>query len=101
MVRFFLFVVVWSLRAALRSRGSVALENLALRQQLASYARAQKHPQLKPEERSFWVALSRLWAGWRSVLVVVKPATAHLVASASLSGLLALAVPQAGSSEDP
>ena len=38
MVRFFLFIVVWSLRAALGSRGSVALENLALRQQLATIA---------------------------------------------------------------
>jgi hypothetical protein len=75
MVRFFLFIVVWSLRAALGSRGSVALENLALRQQLATYARTQKRPQLKPAERSFWVALSRLWGGWGSVLVVVKPAT--------------------------
>jgi putative transposase len=30
---------------------------------------------LKPEERAFWVALSRAWAGWRSCLLVVKPAT--------------------------
>jgi hypothetical protein len=66
---------VWSLRATLRSRGSVALKNLALRQQLATYTSAGKRLQLTREERSFWVALSRVWSGWRSVLVVVKPAT--------------------------
>jgi putative transposase len=75
MVRFFLFMVIWAVRATLRSRHSLVLENLALRQQLATYARGRKRPQLKPEERSFWVALSRLWAGWSSALVVVKPAT--------------------------
>ena len=56
MTRFFLIVLLWSLRATLRSRHSVVLENLALRQQLATYARGRKRPQLKPEERSFWVA---------------------------------------------
>ena len=50
--RFFLLLLVWSLRAAVRSRGSLLLENLALRQQLAAYARGRKRPQLKPEERS-------------------------------------------------
>ena len=30
---------------------------------------------LKPYERAFWVALPRAWSGWRSCLLVVKPAT--------------------------
>jgi hypothetical protein len=59
-------------------RGSVALQNLAPRQQLATYTRGQKRPQVAREERSFWVALSRVWSGWQSVLVVVKPATVVL-----------------------
>ena len=75
MVRFFLFLLVWSLRAVLRTRGSLVIENLALRQQLATFARGQKRAQLKPEERAFWVTLSRLWAGWSSALMIVKPAT--------------------------
>ena len=58
MIRLFLFLLVWTLRAALRSRGSLALENLAHRQQLATYAPRQKPPRLKPEARVFWVALS-------------------------------------------
>jgi hypothetical protein len=59
-IRFFLFLLVWFLRAVLRTRGSLVIENLALRQQLATFARGQKRAQLKPEERAFWVTLSRL-----------------------------------------
>jgi len=68
-------LLVWLLRATLVTRGSLVLENLALRQQLATYARLQKRPRLKPQERAFWVALSRVWSEWRSPLVFVKPAT--------------------------
>lgn len=34
---------------------------LALRQQLAIYARRHRRPQLLPLDRAFWVALSQLW----------------------------------------
>jgi putative transposase len=74
-MRLLLSLLVWFLRAVLTSRGSLAVENLALRQQLATYARSQKRPRLKPLERAFWVALSRSWRDWRSPLVLVKPAT--------------------------
>jgi putative transposase len=74
-MRLLVALLIWLLRATLVSRGSLALENLALRQQLASYARTQKRPRLKPEDRAFWVALSRVWQGWRSPLAFVKPAT--------------------------
>jgi putative transposase len=74
-MRLLVSLLAWSLRAVLTSRGSLVLENLALRQQLATYARTQKRPRLKPEERGFWVALSRAWQGWRAPLAFVKPAT--------------------------
>jgi transposase InsO family protein len=48
---------------------------LALRQQLAVYARKRPRPRLSPLDRAFWVALSRLWPQWRSTLVVVRPET--------------------------
>jgi len=67
--------LVWFFRAVITSRGSLALENLALRQQLATYARSQKRPRVRPEERAFWVALSRVRQGWRSPLAFVKPTT--------------------------
>ena len=49
------------------------LYRLALRQQLAVYARRHPRPRLSPVDRTFWVALSRLWPRWKSVLVVVRP----------------------------
>jgi hypothetical protein len=74
-IRFLLSVLVWFLRAVLRSRGAVVLENLALRQQLATYCRGHKRPQVKPEERLLWAVLWKVWPGWRSAWLMVKPAT--------------------------
>jgi len=42
----------------------LALENLALRQQLAVYKRTVPRPPLRRADRLFWVALARVWAGW-------------------------------------
>jgi putative transposase len=53
----------------------LALENLALRQQLAVYKRTASRPKLRRRERFFWVCLSRVWAGWRTALVIVTPDT--------------------------
>jgi hypothetical protein len=50
-MRLFVCLLAWFLRAVLTSRRHLALENLALRQQLATYARRDKRPRLKPEER--------------------------------------------------
>ena len=56
-------------------RKTLALENAALRQQLAIYQRTHKPGRLRAEDRVFWVALRRLWPGWTRPLVIVKPAT--------------------------
>jgi putative transposase len=53
----------------------LALENLALRQQLAVYKRTAKRPKLRSSERLFWVCLSKVWTGWRAPLVIVAPDT--------------------------
>jgi len=74
-MRLLLCLLAWFLRGVLKSGGSLALENLALRQQLATHARIQRRPRLTPVDRAFWVALSRTWQGWRAPLVFVKPAT--------------------------
>jgi transposase InsO family protein len=63
------------LRAILLSRAALAAENLALRQQLASLERTAQRPRLRRRDRVFWVWLSKLWADWRSVLVIVQPET--------------------------
>jgi len=53
----------------------LALENLALHQQLAVYKRTVPRPKLRTADRLFWVALARVWAGWRLPLVIVTPDT--------------------------
>ncbi len=52
------------------------LEILALRHQLAVLKRrTKKRPSLRTADRLLWVMLSRVWAQWRSALVIVKPET--------------------------
>src|SRR6185295_8371007 len=66
----FSFVRAWFL-----DRAELAAENLAYRQQLATYKHQGKRPRLRSLDRMFWAWLSRLWPAWRSALVIVQPAT--------------------------
>ena len=61
--------------SVLRDRRDLALENLALRQQLAVFKQSAKRPRLSQADRAFWVLLSRRWDGWRRALLIVKPET--------------------------
>jgi putative transposase len=63
------------LRAFLLPRHRLALETVALRQQLAVFKRKQPRPKLRKRDRIFWVVLRCLWSGWADALIVVKPAT--------------------------
>ncbi len=63
------------LRAAFRAREDVALENLALRHQLAVMARSARRLRLDPTDRLLWCWLSRRWSRWRPALVLVQPDT--------------------------
>jgi putative transposase len=53
----------------------LALENLALRHQLAVYRRTTTRPKLRTTDRLFWVGLARIWSGWRQSLLIVTPDT--------------------------
>src|SRR5215469_1549107 len=53
----------------------VALENIALRHQLAVFTREKKRPRVCDRERLFWITLKRLWQDWRTALVFVQPET--------------------------
>ena len=64
-----------AMRGALLTRAELALENLALRQQLANLRRTSGRPRIRMADRAFWLVLSRLWSRWADVLVIVKPAT--------------------------
>ena len=65
-----------TMRSCFRTRASTQIEILALRNQLAVLQRrTNKRPGLRSADRLLWVMLSRLWAHWRSTLVIVKPET--------------------------
>ncbi len=61
--------------AFFRDRLDLAVENIALRQQLAVLKRSARRPRLRPWDRVFWVWLSRVWKSWRSCLLLVQPET--------------------------
>jgi len=66
---------MWSFRAFCLSRSQLALENLALRQQLAVLKTKRPRPHLKPIDRIFWSALARTWRDWANALIILKPET--------------------------
>jgi hypothetical protein len=67
--------ILGTMRSILHTRAELALENLALRQQLANLRRTSGRPRLRRIDRAFWLALSRLWSRWADVLFIVKPDT--------------------------
>jgi putative transposase len=62
-------------RSLLKTKRELALEKLALRQQLAVLNRCVKRPKMTNADRVFWVTLKRLWPKWSDALVIVKPQT--------------------------
>ena len=68
-------IILLLFRALFRDRSQLALENLALRQQLAILRHKVVRPGLRQAERAFWVTLARVWEQWRSALILVKPET--------------------------
>ena len=70
-----LYALLATARSSLKPQRELALENLALRQQLAIVQRKTKRPKLSKADRAFWVALCRLWPDWQNALIIVKPET--------------------------
>lgn len=76
-----MFVLIRSLlcsaRRCFRSRLALEAEIIALRHQLTVLRRksAGRRIQMNNWDRIFWVWLSRLWNGWQSALLIVKPET--------------------------
>ena len=57
LMRHLLYVLLATARASLKPQRELALENLALRQQLAILHRTSKRPKLTKADRAFWVAV--------------------------------------------
>ena len=71
-----LLSLLLTLRTCARSRAVLHLEVLALRHQLQVQQRTRpRRLQLTKPDLCFWSVLSRIWAGWRAALVIVKPET--------------------------
>src|SRR5216684_2046053 len=58
-----------------RTRHSLLIENLALRQQLLTLKRRRPRPRLLAFDKFFWVLARRFWSGWEQALIVVSPET--------------------------
>jgi len=63
------------LRALVSQQNQLALENLALRQQLAVLRRSVTKSRVEDSDRVFWILLRRFWKEWKDSLVFVKPDT--------------------------
>jgi putative transposase len=70
------FVVrVRFVRLLLSGHQAVAIENAALRMQIAAFQRKRKRPLLTTLDRVFWVTLRSVWSDWRHPLIYVQADT--------------------------
>jgi len=71
-----LLSVLLTLRTWAHSRATLQVEILALRHQLQVLQRTRPlRVRLAKTDRCLWSLLSRIWTGWRTALVIVKPET--------------------------
>jgi putative transposase len=61
-------------RSAMRARRDLVIENLALRQQLATLT-SRRRPAIRLADRIFWILLRRFWRRWTETLTFVEPDT--------------------------
>jgi putative transposase len=71
----FFLLVFRFVRLLLSGHEAVALENAALRMQIAAFQRKRKRPLLSTLDRVFWITLRSLWDDWRKPLLYVQPDT--------------------------
>ena len=71
----FVLALIAAARVFFQSRTDLAVEVLALRQQVAVLKRRRPRPPLGPLDRLFWRFLRANWSRWKDALVIVKPET--------------------------
>jgi len=68
--------ILQATRGSLRARAALQFEIIALQHQVHVLQRSRRsRVRLTPADRLLWVWLSRVWTGWRSALVIVRPET--------------------------
>ena len=70
----------------------VALENAALRQQLAVFKRNVPRPKLNHRDRLFWICLCMIWQDWKSALLFVQR-NSNVLASEAVQVVLVDVIP--------
>ena len=70
-----LVVLLRTLGLLCRGHRGIALENVALRQQLSIFRRTVRRPHLRTSDPVFWVLPAKAWQDWRTALIVVQPDT--------------------------
>jgi putative transposase len=68
-------VLIGAILQFFHCRRMLLLENLALRQQLATTKRRYLRPKLSTFDRFFWVLARRFWCGWKQTPIVVGSET--------------------------
>ncbi len=63
------------IEALVADRSRLALENIALRQQILVLKRSVKRAKIEDSDRIFWILMRRMLASWRDTLLIVKPET--------------------------
>ena len=58
-----------------KSQRQLALENMALRQQVTMLRQSVKRPRATPADKLFWIFFSRYIDGWRELLLGLHPDT--------------------------
>ena len=71
-----LVFIFQTIRVMFLSKTDLIIENLMLRQQLATYQARKKRPKnITDFTRAFLIAVKTTWSNWVDVLVIVKPET--------------------------
>ena len=73
-----LLAVLTTVCSLFQPRRQLALENMALRQQLAMLKQSVKRPRVSTIDRVFWVLFAKYVDGWRAMLHALHPDTPRL-----------------------
>jgi putative transposase len=63
------------INALLADRSRLALENIALRQQITVLKRSVNRAKINDSDRVFWILMRRMHDSWRETLLIAKPET--------------------------